>query len=150
MISIFAFLSSVFRYIFIAVIYLFIFGIIRMIILDIKRMDMPRPRELPKDMPYLQLLTDKKTLYFDVKTAYPLDRDIIIVGRGEQCDICIDDLYLSTQHVQLWYEDDEWYIADLGSTNGTYINGMKMSDEPFILDNGDRIKAGQLEFSAII
>lgn len=150
MLGIFTFLSSLFKYIFITIIYLFIFGIIRMIIFDIKKMDAPRPREIPKDMPYLQLLTDKSTLYFDVKSVYPLDKEIVIIGRGAQCDIPIDDLYMSTQHVQLWHEDNEWYIADLGSTNGTYINGTRMSDDPLILDNGDQLKIGQLELLVVI
>jgi len=148
--TLFSALSAVLRYIFITIIYLFIFGIIRMIFLDIKKMDMPRPRQVPKNMAYLQLLNNKKSLYFDVNPVYMLDKNIMVIGRGNQCDIGIDDLYMSTRHVQLWFEDDEWYIADLGSTNGTYINGKKMKDEPLILDSGDTIKVGQLEFLVVI
>ncbi|MDD3766281.1 MAG: FHA domain-containing protein [Eubacteriales bacterium] len=148
--TIFSALSTILRYVFITIIYLFIFGIIRMIFLDIKKMDIPRPRQIPKNMAYLQLLTDKKSLYFDVDSVYPLDTEHIIIGRSEKCDISINDLYMSTRHVQLWFEDGEWYIADLGSTNGTYINGRKMKDEPLILDSGDTIKIGQLEFLVVI
>lgn len=150
MTGIYTMLASVFKYLFITVIYLFIFGIMRMIFLDIKKMNMPRPREIPKNMSYLQLINDKNSLYFDVESVYALDKDVVIIGRGAQCDISIDDLYMSTQHVQLWYEDNEWYIADLGSTNGTYVNETRMSDEPLILDDGDRIKVGQLCFLVVI
>ena len=83
-------------------------------------------------------------------SVYPLDTEHIIIGRSEKCDISINDLYMSTRHVQLCFEDGEWYIADLGSTNGTYINGRKMKDEPLILDSGDTIKIGQLEFLVVI
>ena len=150
MTGIYTMLASVFKYLFITVIYLFIFGIMRMIFLDIKKMNMPRPREIPKNMSYLQLINDKNSLYFDVESVYALDKDVVIIGRGAQCDISIDDLYMSTQHVQLWYEDNEWYIADLGSTNGTYVNETRMSDEPLILDDGDRIKVGQLCYLVVI
>lgn len=146
----FSALSAILRYVFITIIYLFIFGIIRMIFLDIRKMDVPRPRQIPKNMAYLQLITNKKSLYFDVNSVYPLDKDIMVIGRGEKCDISINDLYMSTRHVQLWFEEGEWYIADLASTNGTYINGRKMKDEPFILDSGDTIKVGQLEFLVVI
>ena len=131
----FSALSAILRYVFMTIIYLFIFGIIRMIFLDIRKMDVPRPRQIPKNMAYLQLITNKKSLYFDVNSVYPLDKDIIVIGRGEKCDISINDLYMSTRHVQLWFEEGEWYIADLASTNGTYINGRKMKDEPFILED---------------
>lgn len=143
-------LAAIFKYIFITIIYLFIFGIMRMIYLDIKKTNMPRPRGIPRGMAYLQLLMDKNNLYFEVESAYPLDKEVIVIGRGANCDIVIDDYYISTRHVQLWSEDDEWYIADMGSTNGTYINGIKMDDEPLILDSGDRIKIGQVEFMAVL
>jgi len=147
---IYVFLSSFFKYVFIAIIYLFIFGIMKMIYLDIRKTDLPRPKGIPKGMPYLQLITDANTLYFEVSKAYPLDGEKIIIGRGVSCDITVDDLYLSARHVKLWYADNEWYIVDLESTNGTYINGTKMDKEPLILDSGDKIRIGQLEFLVVI
>ncbi len=150
MFSIYSLLATVLKYVFITIIYLFIFGIIRMITLDIRKMNAPRPKGIAKGTPYLQLLTDRKSLYFDVKQGYPLDREVIVIGRGSGCDITIDDLYMSTKHLQLWYEEGEWYIADLGSSNGTFINGKRMSDEPLILDAGDKIKIGQLEFLVVV
>ncbi|OQB13864.1 MAG: FHA domain-containing protein FhaB [Firmicutes bacterium ADurb.Bin193] len=148
--SLFAIISTVFKYIFITIIYLFIFGIMRMIFLDIRKIQTPRPKGIPKDVSYLQLLTDRSGLYFEVEPAYPLEGDEIVIGRGTKCDISIDDLYMSTQHVRLWFDEGEWYISDLASTNGTYINGIKMTDDPLILDNGDRIKIGQLEFLVVL
>ncbi|MBQ7075628.1 MAG: FHA domain-containing protein, partial [Clostridia bacterium] len=85
-----------------------------------------------------------------VESSYPLTSDVIIIGRGQDCNICINDLYMSNQNTQLWFEDKEWYIADMGSTNGTFINGEKMTDEPLILDSGDRIRIGQVEFVIVI
>jgi len=151
MAEVYTFLSSLLKYIFITIIYLFIFGIIRMIFLDIRKSDtMHKKNELPKGIGYLELKSDKKSFYFDVENLYPLDKDVVVIGRGANCTISIDDLYMSTEHVQLWHEDNEWYIVDMGSTNGTYVNGKKMDDKPLILDNDDVIKVGQVEFLVVI
>jgi len=151
MAEVYTILSSLLKYIFITIIYLFIFGIIRMIFLDIRKSEMSHKKnELPKGTGYLELKSKKDSFYFDVESVYPLERDVIVIGRGANCDIAIDDLYMSTQHAQLWHEDNEWYIGDMGSTNGTYVNGEKMNEQPLILDNGDVIKVGQVEFLVVI
>lgn len=147
---IFDILTSLLKYIFITIIYIFIFAIIRMIYLDIRNMNVRKNRMAPKKCAYLELLNDMETLYFDVKQFYPMTSELIIIGRGKECTIRIDDFYLSGKHVQLWYEDEEWHIADMGSTNGTYINGKKMKKTELILDNGDRIRIGQLEFLVVL
>ncbi|NLB80329.1 MAG: FHA domain-containing protein [Clostridiaceae bacterium] len=150
MTQVFVVLSSVFKYIFTAIIYLFIFGIIRMIFLDIRKINTARPKGIPKGMPYLRLVTDKHSLYFDVNPVYKLDKEILIIGRDAECDISIDDLYLSARHVKLYYNEGEWYIVDLKSTNGTYINGIKMGKKQLILDSEDKIRIGQLEFLVVL
>jgi len=151
MADVYTILASLLKYIFITIIYLFIFGIIRMIFLDIRKSETSHKKNgLPKGVGYLELIAKKESFYFDVKNAYPLDREVIVIGRGAKCNISIDDLYMSTQHAQLWQEDEEWYVADMGSTNGTYINGKKMKDKPLILDDGDTIKVGQVEFLVVI
>lgn len=142
-------LASLLRYIFITVIYLFIFAVIRMIYLDIRRTS--KDKRKPKyDTSYLEVITNINKLYFDVQQSYPLTEDVVIIGRSPDCTISIDDLYMSAQNTQLWFENGEWYIADMGSTNGTYVNGQKMDDEPLILDGGDKIRIGQIEFLIVI
>jgi pSer/pThr/pTyr-binding forkhead associated (FHA) protein len=59
-------------------------------------------------------------------------------------------LYLSARHVKLYYNEGEWYIVDLKSTNGTYINGIKMGKKQLILDSEDKIRIGQLEFLVVL
>ncbi len=150
MLQIYNLLASFFKYLFTAIIYLFIFGIMRLISLDIKRSNVSRPKGIPKGMPYLRLISDKNSLYFDVNLAYQLTHNEMVIGRDSGCDISIDDLYLSARHIKLYNKDDEWYIVDLGSTNGTYINGERMVDDILILDSGDKIRIGQLEFLVVL
>lgn len=144
-------LSTIVKYFFITLIYLFIFGIIRMIFLDIRRTMAPaRARGVPKDMPYLKLDTDRSKLYFDVPDPVVLEEDELVIGRGDGCNLRIDDLYLSQHNTRLWFEDGEWFIEDLGSTNGTFVNDTKLGETPMILDHGDRIRIGQVTYTAMI
>ncbi len=137
-------LASVLKYIFILIIYLFIFGIIRMIYLDISRMKMPVKAVLPTKYPYLLPINKKDNLYFEVKEFYPLDKHDYIIGRGKACDIRIEDLALSAKHLHIWYEGREWHIQDMKSKNGTWLNDERMK-EVYLLDDGDIIQLGELE-----
>jgi len=68
-----------------------------------------------------------------------VDRPITI-GRIQGCDIIVNDPAASRQHVQVEQRGETFYWKDLGSTNGTSINGTKMLEG--ILSNGDRIEIG--------
>lgn len=142
-------LTALMRYLFITIIYVFIFAIIRMIYLDIRNMNVRKKRMAPKNCAYLELMNDKASLYFDVKEFYPMTSEVIVIGRNQDCTIHIDDFYLSGHHTRLWYEDEEWHITDTDSTNGTFINGKQLKKE-MILDNGDIIRIGQLEFLVVL
>ena len=87
----------------------------------------------------------------DGKTVtVPLDRDRISLGRSSANELCYpDDAGLSRQHLALVRDQDAWFVEDLGSKNGTLVNGARIEKRiPFGL--GDRISAGHLtiEFAA--
>jgi hypothetical protein len=52
-----------------------------------------------------------------------LDSDHLLVGRHPRCDLVVDDLNVSRRHAELMFRDGAWVIRDLGSTNGTTVNG---------------------------
>ena len=132
-------LSLIFRYIFIMVIYLFIFGIMRMIYLDISSM-----KGIIGNHPYLKLINRKDQLPFKVKEAYVLDKETTI-GRKNGNDIVIKEPYISNDHVKLYIKEEGVFIEDMDSANGTYLNEDRILDM-VMLRNGDRIKIGQVEF----
>ncbi len=81
----------------------------------------------------------------DEKTVIvPLNRDRFTVGRSSACELAYpDDSGLSRQHVSLTRTGDQWEVQDLGSKNGTLLNGKRLEGSaPFIV--GDRISAGHL------
>ena len=68
------------------------------------------------------------------------------IGRDEDCQIPIDDNFMSHRHARIFKEKDGYYIEDLDSTNGTFLNGNKLGEDAVELLDGDRICIGQLEF----
>jgi phosphoserine phosphatase RsbU/P len=74
----------------------------------------------------------------------PLDRDRITLGRSSANELCYpDDAGLSRQHLALTRTGDSWQVEDLGSKNGTVVNGKRI-DKPTLFKEGDRISAGHL------
>jgi pSer/pThr/pTyr-binding forkhead associated (FHA) protein len=68
------------------------------------------------------------------------------MGRGAQCEIQLEDNFASTAHARLTPQGDAVVLEDLGSTNGTYLNGQAVTG-PQPLHDGDRIRIGDSEFS---
>ncbi len=133
-------LSSIFRYIFILIIYAFIFGIIRLIYMDIKTIS----EGVISSSPYLKLINRKDSLPFKVKEAYTL-KDVITVGRQKNNDMILKDPYISSDHAKIVLDEDVFFLEDLDSANGTYLNEDRIMDV-VRLKNGDRIRFGQVEF----
>jgi hypothetical protein len=73
---------------------------------------------------------------------YPLAEEIT-VGRGGGCSIVLpDDSYVSTVHARLFRRGSEVFVEDLGSRNGTYVNGTPVA-APTRIRRGDRVQFGQ-------
>src|ERR1017187_1539872 len=74
----------------------------------------------------------------------PLDSERISLGRSSITELCYpDDSGLSRQHLAFEKEGGEWLIRDLGSKNGTLLNGVRIT-APQVLKPGDRVTAGHL------
>ena len=63
------------------------------------------------------------------------------IGRGEECSIQFDDGIVSRKHVEFYYDKGKWWISDLSSSNGTYINGKKITT--FQLEEETKIEIGK-------
>lgn len=77
--------------------------------------------------------------------SFPLNQSRIRIGRATGCDIVLDDLNASRTHAEIFQESPAvWGLADLGSTNGTLVNGKHIAS--VILNDGDRITVGTTTF----
>ena len=74
---------------------------------------------------------------------YELDQEIITIGRKSDNDICIEDQAVSGNHAKILTILNDSFIEDLDSTNGTLVNGEKISK--YALQNGDKITLGKHE-----
>ncbi len=71
--------------------------------------------------------------------------DEITIGRAPGCGVRVDDAYTSNLHARLFRRDRSLWIEDLGSTNGTWVNG-EMVPEPVKLTRGDLVQVGGTVF----
>lgn len=69
---------------------------------------------------------------------HEIDGESLFIGRSTHCDITIADRFLSRRHARLFNSGEEWRIEDLGSRNGTFINGRQI-DRPTAIKVGDVI-----------
>ena len=60
-------------------------------------------------------------------TRISLDSRPILIGRADDSTLVLDDDYASTRHARIAPQGDDWYVEDLGSTNGTYLDRAKVS-----------------------
>jgi pSer/pThr/pTyr-binding forkhead associated (FHA) protein len=69
--------------------------------------------------------------------------DELTVGRAPNCGVSLpDDTFVSQVHARLFRRDQDVWIEDLGSTNGTFLNDHKVS-APAVMHQGDRLKVGR-------
>jgi pSer/pThr/pTyr-binding forkhead associated (FHA) protein len=71
-----------------------------------------------------------------------LDRGPILIGRGSDAAIRLDDDYVSTRHARIASSGDAWFVEDLGSTNGTYIGSVRIT-QPTTITLGTQVRIGK-------
>jgi len=75
---------------------------------------------------------------------FPLPSDITVIGRHRGCDLCIPLMSVSRRHCRLNYNEGVLKIHDLGSRNGTVLNGKPTNEA--VIKAGDSVKIGPLVF----
>ena len=71
-----------------------------------------------------------------------LDEAPVLIGRGADAAIRLDDDYVSTRHARIASSGDQWFVEDLGSTNGTYIGSRRLT-QPTTLQLGSQVRIGK-------
>lgn len=133
-------LSTIFKYIFVIVVFYFIYSIIRIIYYDVRT---TLKKEQESDT-YLKLLNRNDGFRFIVQEYYFIDENNTI-GRDDRNSICIKDKYLSKFHARIIQDEDIYFLEDLKSANGTYLNDERIEDA-IELKTNDIIHIGQLQF----
>ncbi|MBP2025937.1 FHA domain-containing protein [Peptoniphilus stercorisuis] len=137
----FEIISQVLKYVFILIIYLFIFSIIRLMYLDIKSIN---KKGSSLDTAYLKVVNRLDSLNFKMQEYYIL-KGTISIGRSSKSDIVIKDKFVSKNQLNIIEEKGSFFLEDLDSANGTYLNGERVEDI-IELRNGDKIGVGLIQF----
>lgn len=83
----------------------------------------------------------------EMAQSLSLSEHPIVLGRSQQCDLLIEDEWVSRRHCQVWTENQRIWVQDLGSTNGTYIDGQQIR-QIVNLNLGQRIQLGKIILQA--
>lgn len=125
------------RLIFLAIIYLFLARVIRALLRDLRA----AARE-PVDRPGRLVVLDSPS--GEPPTGHQFVLDVITsLGRDVNNAIVIDDPFASADHAVLTYRGRSWYLEDLESTNGSYVNGQRVEGVA-ALGFGDEVQIGQV------
>lgn len=75
---------------------------------------------------------------------FPLSGARHVIGRASSCDIILSDSSVSSEHARINHDATGWRVINLLSTNGTFVNDKRVSNEA--LNHGDRVRFGRVEF----
>jgi hypothetical protein len=144
---------------FLAVLYLFLLWVARSSLRDLTEHDdasvivesdepaaVPRRKRQQRDLqsgvdPRLEVVA---AMGLDPGTAFDL-REGATMGRADGAEIPIDDPFASSVHARIFQRDQFMYIEDMGSTNGTYLNGRRLRSAER-LKTGDTVRIGETEY----
>jgi len=145
------FVLAVLKYSFLALVYFFVFRALRIVAVEVagRRARGPdtRPaRQAAKSArggkgrpPTTVVVRDESGKKVE---SVPLRDGAVQVGRAEACHVRIGDRYASQFHARLYPKNGSWYVEDLGSTNGTYLNQQRVSGSAEV-QAGDHIRIGK-------
>jgi pSer/pThr/pTyr-binding forkhead associated (FHA) protein len=146
------FVLSVLKYALLVLLYFFVFRAVRSVALDVagrrrerRTTEMRSPTAAPVARPSKGGKPPSHVLVHEPDGAKA--RTIRLsgstqIGRGAGCAIRLSDTYVSQVHARLYGENGAWFVEDLGSTNGTFLNDRKVGS-PVEVHAGDVVKVGK-------
>lgn len=107
-----------------------------------------RMQTLALQAPQIPPITLEVTNLLDEQPA-TFDLPEILVGRSASANYTIRNETVSSQHARLSYHHHQWWVEDLKSTNGTFLNGERVGS-PTVVMNGDELRCGQVNIRVTV
>ena len=143
------------KVVFLALLWLFILSAVSVIRSDlfgktVRASDQPQPQELETPPPPPKKAKRQRgqprvfmiTQGSQAGLSADLAGGVIMIGRGADCQLILDDDYVSTRHARVVGSPSGIYVEDLGSTNGTYVNGQRIT-APTTITLSDTVRIGK-------
>ena len=136
-----------FGIIFIAILYSIIYQALRIMNKDVKGGGRRKQPSSNKKMQGLEVVDVSEEVNVKKGSVIPV-RSTVSIGRKEGNSIVLTDVHVSGNHARLTIKNNVLYIEDLNSTNGTFVNGNKISGRVKLLGN-DEVKIGTTTFKVL-
>jgi len=146
---------TIIKVVFLALLWLFILSAVSVIRSDlfgkpVRASDQPQPQELETPPPASRRgrrqRGEPRVLMISQGNQAGLSAELaggmIMIGRGADCQLILDDDYVSTRHARVVATPNGIYVEDLGSTNGTYVNGQRIT-APTTITLADSVRIGK-------
>jgi hypothetical protein len=136
------------RLLFIFLLYFFVYQVVRVITRELREVAVrdAQPRHAANVNGGL-LVTDPGESNARRGDVYDLE-PVTVIGRHPRATIVIDSSFMSSQHAQLAWQQDRWWVTDMKSTNGTYVNGDRIRVATGIRP-GDTVELGGVRFQLV-
>ena len=137
---------TILKYLFLTVIFLFLARAVRAMYVEINGPRTPRAPAAPPAAPNRAGKTPDKValLAGGQKPQLFALGDELMIGRSDRCQVVLGDTYSSQVHARIFRRNGQFFIEDMGSTNGTYLNGRKLAG-PTPVNRGDKARIGRTE-----
>ena len=126
------------RILFLGFLYVFLFMVVRVLLRDLRSASRG-----PAELGRLVVLASPHAEP-PVGSTFPLDA-LTTLGRDVNNAIVVDDPFASSEHAILTFRGRAWYVEDLGSTNGSFVNGVPV-EQVAPLGFGDELQVGEVRF----
>ncbi|HEX3197494.1 MAG TPA: FHA domain-containing protein [Propionibacteriaceae bacterium] len=146
---------TIIKVVYLALLWLFILSAVSVIRTDlfgktVRASDQPQPQELetppPPSRKGKRQRGEPRVFMISQGSQAGLSAElaggVIMIGRGADCQLILDDDYVSTRHARVVSSPNGIYVEDLGSTNGTYVNGQRIT-APTTITLADTVRIGK-------
>ncbi|MEA2452664.1 MAG: hypothetical protein QOG04_1374 [Actinomycetota bacterium] len=140
---------DILKYVFLAVLYIFVARAVRAVMIELKPAAAPATSRgsapATKSSPRKVKKTPKHATIVEGGSTSGKNFDLgqeLTIGRADKCHVVLDDTYVSQVHARIFARGESYFIEDLGSTNGTYLNRKRVGGATE-LQRGDRVKIGK-------